>query len=282
MNKDILKNSLNDALQYMSKNFLTIKTMKVGYESRWANSLMEQYKFMAKCEIGLNNPAKAREYYFKSSRASLTYIKLRCGYYGERFPQLDKVDNFAGIFYNSIIPLLLSDNQQDLIEVAKILEIQENNQGVCKKSTATFYALKCFLIGNKTKALEYINNNYKEAIPYFRGLVLTAEGLIKNDTKLIDEGIKYEIFYFKNQGGTGTLFDTICENATAWVRLAQLFGFSPNTSSSFIIKDLLIREPTDNYEDFVEFYQALEIEGYKMPNDPKFSIKNTFYNWFKN
>jgi hypothetical protein len=205
----------------------------------------------------------AKKNYFKASKAALLDLKLINNYYTQYTWTELPIPSFVATMYWGCIPFLLSDNTKDLLEFAQIIDRKKGDIFPIKKDIAVSYALKYLLLGDKIRAIDYIKDFYITCSAYNRGLAIVVAGILKQDINLINEGIEFEIKYHKRKYKKEHRTHFISEAATAWVKLARMHGFEPDTSSEFINKELLKNDNDIIYDDIIEIYEALEIEGYK-------------------
>jgi hypothetical protein len=238
------------------------------------------YSFMARCALMLDDSIRAKKYYYKSSRNALLHVKLLHGHYIP-YKWHEQIPSFVGTFWVNIIPFLLCDNHQDLKEFATIIERLDGDIYNNKRNIAIFHALKYLLLEDNQKAKDVIGDTYLSSRlePSIRGLSYTIAGILNNDLALINKGITFEINCHKKINFKNNIFSTFAEKATAWVKLAQIYGFEPDTSSEFIHKALLEKHENIEFEDIKEVYQALEIEGYKSKRFSFQNLKSSFLNF---
>ncbi|MEA5460547.1 hypothetical protein VB796_15940 [Arcicella sp. LKC2W] len=242
--------------------WVEVLTKKKNFQSVLFNN---SYLFIASRDIILNSEIfEAKKAYYKASKVSLLGIKLLHNHYPQYKWNEQPPPSLWGTLHWGIIPLLLADNEEDLYEFATISELIEGSLE-SKHYVAMGYALKYLLLGDKAKAKEKMGDYYSKTDTYGRGLAYVVAGILHSDLAMINEGIEYEIKYFRSmvKNWEYPMFAFICEPATAWVKLAQLHGFEPDTSNELINKELLIKHNNIIFDDIIDIYEALEIEGYK-------------------
>jgi hypothetical protein len=211
----------------------------------------------------------AKKLLFKAARG----IEFNFWYAADKYPQY-KFDtnsnsrNIIGKTNQGFVSLILCDHEDIFVSSFKQMQEYIDKDDKINKNpwVAVAFAFRNLILGEFDEAKYKMDNYYKiNRNEWGLGLANVLLGILNNDIKLINKGIKHEIQllikYQKNN------FD-FSPKATALAKLAMRFGFEPDISSSFINKKMLIHEDVD-YEDIDDLFKALGVEPltrYKLKN----------------
>lgn len=253
---EIIEATIEKQIQNLEKvfDFLAVKQEIMSIEA-----LRNYYNRIGLGKIILNpaNGETAKAFFYKAGKSQLLFLKLYKGVYTQY--SFDFVPSFVATTYYGIIPVLLSGNAQLVTDFTDELIRLPNENYTDKEDIAICYALKYLLLNDIEKASEFLGAHYLTAKKLCKYVGLVIAGIIKNDIKLIQKGIDKEIERHKKVNKE-SMFYSISQEATAWVKLAQKFNFEPDISSNFISKELLKSDDNLQYEDIFEVYRILGIE----------------------
>jgi hypothetical protein len=211
----------------------------------------------------------AKKMLFKAARG----IEFGFWYASDKYPQY-KFDtnsnsrNIIGKTNQGFVSFILCDHEEIFVSSFKQMQAYIDKDDKINKNpwVAVAFAFRNLILGEKDQAKFNMDNYYKtNRNEWGLGLANVLLGILNNDSKLIDKGIKHEIqLLIKYQKD---YFD-FSPKATALAKLALRFGFEPDISSSFINKKMLIHEHID-YEDIDNLFEALGVQPftrYKLKN----------------
>lgn len=253
---EIIKETIEKQFKNLEKVFALLS---VKQEIMSIEALQNYYNRIGLGEIILNPEESKRPkiFFYKAGKSQLLFLKLYKGAYPQY--SFDFSPSFVATTYYGIIPILLCENTQLVSEFANELVRLPKEKYADKADIAICYALKYLLLNDLEKASEALGNYYLTAKQLCKYLGLVIAGIIRNDIQLIQKGIDSQIKWHKKVNRE-SMFYSISQEATAWVKLAQKFNFKPDVSSNFISKALLINYNNLQYEDIVEVYKILKIE----------------------
>lgn len=209
-----------------------------------------------------NDTKIAKALFFKSARGNEFEFHQLLGKY-PHFP-LTVQTNITGKLYDIWPYLILCDHEEILMSV--LAEMQEHHTFKANSKDPDVlkpYAFFQMMNGNFDETERVYGDYYRKSKFWSKALSLVMMGIVRNDIKLINEGIKFEISQVKNN--TDYLYWT---NILALAKLAMRFGFEPDVSGPRFIHNMLIKENVD-YEDIDNLFDALGVVPIK-----RYSLKN--------
>ena len=250
----------NNKLIRLERYYLHLKNTK---NASIIQTLCGSYNTIGLGELVLHSQdiVTAKKYFFKAGKSQLLYLYLYKGYYPKYI--YDDIPSFVATVFYGVMPILLCDNEELLVNFIKPLTRLETEIYTDKEDIAICFALKYLLLNNSENANEALGESYLTAKRLCKYLGLVIAGILKKDLQLIKRGIDGEIKRHK-KSNKHSMFYSISQEATAWVKLAKRFGFEPDLNSSFINKELLETSQNIKYEDITEVYKALDIIPFRL------------------
>jgi hypothetical protein len=246
----------NDYYEYLQKeDGMILKSLVTQRESQYLSTFSETFgaeRAIALLHFNPNDTKIAKALYFKSARGHEFELHQLLGKY-PLFP-LSVQTSIAGKLYNIWPYLVLCDHEEIFMSVIKEMQphhtfkVNSKDPDVLKP-----YAFFQMINGNFDETERVYGDYYRKSKFWSKALSLVMMGIVRNDIKLINEGIKFEISQVKNN--TDYLYWT---NILALAKLAMRFGYEPDVSGPRFIHNMLIKENVD-YEDIDNLFDALGI-----------------------
>ncbi len=234
--------------------------LKLGIEKK--EHLLYIYSNYLYSEFGMYNlnldpsgTVDAKRNFYKLLRGNEFDYWLNMGLY-PTFKEKKKDYSFWGNLVMDFDSIFLCDHEEAITYLFnEAIEFYKDLIPKSKLDNRT----KAFLYlmnGEKQKAKEIFQHEYKHSDSFIRGFAHVLGGILHDDIKLVNKGIGLQINYGGDLHGPNANYH---HRATGLAKVALRFGMEPNVSDSRINKKLLEFEKID-YEDIDNLYDALGIE----------------------
>lgn len=263
MNLEKIKNYYEEYLQ--KEDGMILKSLTLKKESKYLSRF--SYAFGADRAIQLlhlypNDTKIAKALYFKTARGHEYELHELLGKYPQ-YPPTSRT-SITGLMHSIWPYLVLCDHEEILMSVINEMQAHHTFKANSKDPDVLKpYAFFQMMNGNFDETERVYGDYYRKSKFWGKALSLVMMGIVRNDIKLINEGIKFEISQVKNN--TDYLYWT---NILALAKLAMRFGYELDVSGPRYIYNMIIKENVD-YEDIDNLFEALGVEPvtrYKLKN----------------
>ncbi len=248
--KDYVVQEIQPFLQNLSKS------RELGFQD--GELRFGYYNSLASTSAFLDDVATAQKYYCKVAKISIEYYKI---FNESRYPNLKKNSYPLFSYSNQMISAILSNNEEVLTEYAQIIEWHYTEDYKKNENYYFTYAMKYLLLHDFEKSALFLKEVHIDRYfrsSWFRGRSHIIKGILEKNDDLLNEGIAIRLKKYKRENKPDTEFGQYDLETTSYVKIALMFGASPDITNPLIHKAMLTKSAETVYEGIEDVIQALE------------------------